>query len=857
MSTDQKGARLGWKIFIWTILSLCSTGLYAQNATTQSKNPAPAPYRVIDRDANHRVWQRTTYETLPDGRIVPRLHKYTELGNGLAYRQNGRWVDAQEQIEVAPQGAVARQGRHQVIFANNLNSTGAIDQQTPEAKRLRSNILGLAYYDTASDQSVMIAQVKDSQGELIAANQVLYPNAFTGVKADVRYTYKKGGFEQDVILRAQPPNPEAYGLDPATTEIEVLTEFLNPPKARLRERALKQKGLPDQDIAWGSTRIGNGRAFDLGEPPNHPAIVQVRRQYVNVQGRTILIEGVPLTKIQNHLSRLPLQSSSRTHLPVYASRQRNLPQTPSAASRSQPLKLAANTPAAPGFVLDYVEINTDTNDFTFQGDTTYYITSSPNFSGHVIIEGGTVIKYTTDPANPVCLQFWGDVVCNTSPYHPAVITSQNDNSVGENLSNTNFPMAYYWGVVAGTASSSTVWHDLRICYAQYGIDATDLQARDCQFVNCLYPLMADLVPGATCSVTNVLIVNAQAAFLGTDFSAVAYHLTVDNCTNLVTDYYGDSGSMVALTNCLLVNVQGYSNATVTVGYTAEFSGDSSTVFQTVGGGAHYLATDSPYRQAGTLAVDDCVLDDISWRTTYPPMVYTVPGQPFTNSLSLYPQAVRDTNAAPDLGYHYAPLDYLIGGMYLTNGTITLNPGTALGIYGTNSQPQYGIAVNGHAQFVSLGAPNNLNHVTYYNTVQEQTGRNWAKLSEAMLMSWAGTNVQYHCQFTDWSLMANDSMLLWLDYFVPNGAPEAFRDCQFHGGQFETDYPTVCLTNCLFDRVYAAIYPSDTNLTIIRNNLFYGGTFDFAPIMTNSVIADNSFDQTVIPDEMTGTGTARF
>jgi hypothetical protein len=49
-------------------------------------------------------------------------------------------------------GAIARQGQHQVIFANNLNSAGAIDQMTPDAKRLRSNILGLAYYDRASGQ---------------------------------------------------------------------------------------------------------------------------------------------------------------------------------------------------------------------------------------------------------------------------------------------------------------------------------------------------------------------------------------------------------------------------------------------------------------------------------------------------------------------------------------------------------------------------------------------------------------------------------------------------------------------------------------------------------------------------------
>jgi hypothetical protein len=77
-----------------------------------------------------------------------------------------------------------------VVFGNNLNSEGAIDLQSPEGKRFRSNILGLAYYDSATGNSVLIGQIQDSQGELIASNQVLYPDAFSGVRADVRYTYR-------------------------------------------------------------------------------------------------------------------------------------------------------------------------------------------------------------------------------------------------------------------------------------------------------------------------------------------------------------------------------------------------------------------------------------------------------------------------------------------------------------------------------------------------------------------------------------------------------------------------------------------------------------------------------------------
>ena len=43
-------------------------------------------------------------------------------------------------LQAFPGGAVARQGQHQVIFANNLNSRGAIDMQTPVAVGYRESI---------------------------------------------------------------------------------------------------------------------------------------------------------------------------------------------------------------------------------------------------------------------------------------------------------------------------------------------------------------------------------------------------------------------------------------------------------------------------------------------------------------------------------------------------------------------------------------------------------------------------------------------------------------------------------------------------------------------------------------------
>ena len=169
------------KVFIVVALCLATTGVgYGQTLSQAAKAlPPDTAYAVASQGANHRVWEKTSYELGPDGKAVPKIHRYTELASGLNYKDaSGQWQASKEEIESYPGGAIARQGQYQVIFANNLNSSGAIDMQTPDGKRLRSNILGLMYHDTTTDKAVLIAQLQDSEGELVSANQVLYPDAF-------------------------------------------------------------------------------------------------------------------------------------------------------------------------------------------------------------------------------------------------------------------------------------------------------------------------------------------------------------------------------------------------------------------------------------------------------------------------------------------------------------------------------------------------------------------------------------------------------------------------------------------------------------------------------------------------------
>jgi len=96
---------------------------------------------------------------------------------------------------------------------------------------------------------------------------VLYPDAFTGLKADLLYIYTKAGFEQDVILREQPPTPESFGLS-ANARLQVLTEFFDPPQPTVTTTKLPNQAgiaLTNENLDFGVMKMVPGRAFLVGK----------------------------------------------------------------------------------------------------------------------------------------------------------------------------------------------------------------------------------------------------------------------------------------------------------------------------------------------------------------------------------------------------------------------------------------------------------------------------------------------------------------------------------------------------------------------------------------------------------------
>jgi len=843
-------------------LALAAFDLRAQGTnsatfSTATNLPAPAPYKIVDVGANHRNWQQEIYAAGPHGQVVTNLHRYTELGTGMYYQKNGKWTESREVIRAFPGGAVAEEGAYQVIFGNDLNSEGAIDVHTQDGKRLRSNILGLEYYDTATGNSVLIGKIQNSQGELISSNQVLYANAFTGVAADVRYTYRRGSFEQDVILREQPPTPESLGLHSETTELEVVTEFLNPPEARVAEHRNARNRLPDQEISWGGTWIGQGKAFDLSAAKSAKAAarVKVRRQYATVQGRHILTESVPLAKIGTHLESLPPHAGKTSKLPKLASKLPVLPQTPLARVQVQPMKLAAAATPNQGYVLDYIELNSDQDNMVFQGDTTYYISSGLNLNGVTTFEGGAVIKFSDalqgeiygyDPysgSGTAVLTLNSSVVCETTPYRPVIFTSMDDNTVGDGISgSTGSPATLYVTYLDMGQGSSDVFENFRFCYANLAVLGANFNSpvfQDCQFVNCNIGFGG--YGGLSVFFKNCLL----AGGTGIEDSESGDGFVLENVTMNNANYNldipevdstlyqswkvpGNPGTYLGITNTLFAGGQTLSSLETTVaadGGTVNVANNadvSSSAFQTVGGGSYYLAAGSPYHNAGTGNLDPALLADLATKTTYPPVVYS--DQVISSATTLGPQALRDNSGTPDLGYHYDPLDYVIGGVDLT-ANLTFTAGTALGwyeYYGSTyfSQP-YGIAINDNGNLNFNGTATQPCHVAVYNLVQEGNG-NWTTYGwmAGFVLNGSGNVAipELNANFTKWSstLAYNPLRDNW-DYGIGN-----MDNCELYNCGLALYASSYQFTNCLLWRCWHTFNNYQPISATYLNCTYYNG-----------------------------------
>lgn len=831
------------------------------------------------QEVNEQPAQSTIDSVLPEVGLNHRIvhtengGQYVELASGLNYvDERGQYRESVEAFELFPGGAVARQGQNQIILSPNAMDVPLVDHLGPNGEHFRSQIYGLVYADRLSGKTALIASLKDSQGQLVTPNQVVYPDAFSdGVVAEIRFTYRKNGFEQDVAILSQLENPkEQFGFEPENTLVQIWTAFSDIPQAMMYPSVIqterdpqkrKQMAVPDfvdSFLDFGSLQFGPGRAFSIESEALAKAgidagtAIAVGKELAVIEGKNFLIESVEYTAIKPFLDTLPPMAAVKKNnvkqqaavnanrAALVASRVKAKQQAQVKAGQNIQMALGKPQPKR-GVILDYATVSGNVTNFVFASDSTVFLSSSVTIYGANRIEGNCVIKYATN-ASIILNAAATTLTCSGGLYKVSTLTAKDDDTIGDKISgSTGNPTGPNYASQALYFSGGAIANvnNLRIAYAQNGIwcaSGSGHLIRHAQIVNCgtaIYPLGSDV------TLRNGLVYNCAHLMDGAYNGTVrGEHVTCDAIGPYIVNNYGTGGALW-LTNSLLVNISGLSLGLSGGGGANNVTNSSaSAVFQTVGAGAHYLL--QPYQNLGTTNINATLLTDLRLRTTFPPIELT---NTITLPTILAPQAQRDTDL-PDLGYHADPLDYVVSELAVTNTSLLLTNGVAVGIYGGT-----GIELQNGGTLVSEGSPVRRNWLVRTHSVQEQANTNWTGGTSWTTfkdqVSGGGTKAAAAFRFTSFPIIAQEA-----SHYVDrlNLSSLVFNDCEFFNGQMLFTNTggtgrTVAITNCLFERVTNCFGSGADLLDFqLRNSLFRNGSLSVNPTNPNAwSFKDNGFD----------------
>lgn len=623
-------------------------------------------YTVTERGPDYKVLEKTE---VVNG--TNRIHKYTELATGMHYTNSvGQLAESREQITILPNGgAAATQGQHKVYFPGNLYN-GVLEIVTPDGKHLYSRPLGVAYDDGSN--TVFIATLTNAVGYLTRSNQVTYRNCFSGIKADLVCTYRRGGFESDLVFRQQPPTPGDYGLDADWSTLQMVTEFFNTQDPQQIPGANDDWfGLQDSTLKFGKLTMKQGRAFAFNGTNSvlpgrlgGEGAVPVYKRWVKFDGRKFLIEEVPVIDLAEDLEALPLTAKAVPQTPdaksqtLLASGKHTFPPPHGISECTNQILLAtADFNKEPGVVLDYSEIITDqTNQVTFAANTTYYLPGTIDSYWGITLQPGAVIKFAPGAMLRVLSYDMQPIDCQTTAENPAVLTSKDDNTVGGVIAGSTGEPAMDYAHLDIEVGPVELKH-LRFYYG--GIQANfswpppdaDLVLDDIQIHHSGYGVA---MYGGSLVARNVLMSDMQGTFFLEGTPAAVEHLTLDQCSW----FYGNEGTSEAfgLTNSLLVGANGLNwaplatnavvflntNAGVFASYQVVNHYDEYDNFLYASTNVDYhLATNSPYRDTGTTGISPTMQAELQITTTY------VPGDWLHHFY-----APPDNDGLPDLGYHH-------------------------------------------------------------------------------------------------------------------------------------------------------------------------------------------------------------
>jgi hypothetical protein len=279
-------------------------------------------------------------------------------------------------IDIRRNGAEGHGASHRIWFNDNLNDTEAVAITMANGRAIKAHAVALAVADDAGSR-VWLGQLKDSQGEVLeGGTQVIYRDAFKGIRADVTIEYGLNFVEQNVVLRESFELPSE--IDFSTARLEAWTEVFDGPEPRQKQRPMalrKDSGLAsehgrrevsDTELDFGLMRMVEGKAFEAPQKEENQVMLPVQKSWIQSEGRVFLVESVDFASVKPLLDGLAIKQAgngtSRAHFG--GSLPRKIAPGP---ARGEFLLAKESSMREPGIVLDYLLVNTCLLNINFAG----------------------------------------------------------------------------------------------------------------------------------------------------------------------------------------------------------------------------------------------------------------------------------------------------------------------------------------------------------------------------------------------------------------------------------------------------------------------------------------------------------
>ncbi|HWX20795.1 MAG TPA: LamG-like jellyroll fold domain-containing protein [Candidatus Binatia bacterium] len=430
------------------------------SATLQSTPQIkPLLWQVGARDecsTEHLATEQVTNATT--GAITTKTHRYVQVGAGLNYLDDsGQYNESKDLIELMPDGsAAAIRGPTKVHFDPNINTAGAVSITTRSNRVFKTHILGLYWYSPVTGNRSLISLTRDSMGELLPPNQIVYRSAFASVRGSIRFTCTRAGLESDIVLEQNLSLPD--GFSPDSARLEVWHEYIGAPTPARTPKVLQavtdpvlrstmvEPDLTDDTLDFGDLWLPLGCGFSSSATPNpaqpnaatqirvpnlalDPGKIPVAKHWVEVNQRSLLIESVPWSAIRTQLSSLPQASNAKPATLKGKALAKLLPPPPARRKQTptgKAIKLARVPYNPTGVLLDYIAVSGN-GDYTFDTGNTYFVHMG-YFGGTVTLQPNCVIK-----EDGSSLLMYGTVVCNGTYDSPSIVTTKDDDLFGESL----------------------------------------------------------------------------------------------------------------------------------------------------------------------------------------------------------------------------------------------------------------------------------------------------------------------------------------------------------------------------------------------------------------------------------------